>query len=51
MNDYCHVSHQIAVYCDEQEIYCELCGSSMVQEAGDDFLECDHCDHKQYLEE
>ncbi len=51
MNNYCHVSSQIAQHCDERETYCEICGSTMTQELGNDFLECDHCEHKQYLEE
>ena len=50
-NDFCYVSRQIAAHCDEHEVYCEICGSSMTQELGNDFLECDHCEHKQYLEE
>lgn len=51
MDNYCHVSNQIAAHCDERETYCEICGSTMTQELGNDFLECDQCEHKQYLEE
>ncbi len=49
-NDFCYVSSQIAAHCDEQETYCEICGSTMTQDIGDDFLECDNCEHKQFLE-
>ena len=49
-NDFCYVSSQIAAHCDEHETYCEICGSTMTQDIGNDFLECDNCEHKQFLE-
>ena len=49
-NDFCYVSGQIAAHCDEREAYCEICGSTMTQDIGDDFLGCDNCEHKQFLE-
>ena len=50
LNDYCHVSSQVSANCDERETYCEVCGSSMAQEHGEEFLVCDNCEHKQFLE-
>ena len=43
LNDYCHVSSQIAKHCDEHEVYCDDCGSAMLEELGDDFLTCQTC--------
>ena len=48
LNDYCHVSSQTAMHCDEREIYCEVCGGIMTQEHGEEFLICDDCEHKQW---
>ena len=51
LNGYCHVSSQVSAHCDERETYCEVCGSGMTQELGEEFLTCDDCHHIQWLEE
>ena len=47
----CHVSNQIAKHCDEEETYCEACGSTMTLEieSNHGLLVCDdreNCNHK-----
>jgi len=41
MNIYCHVSAQIAAHCDETEVLCPECGSTMTYIKDD--LTCDKC--------
>jgi hypothetical protein len=44
MNDYCHVSRQIAEYCDEPEPdYCEYCGMEMAEEDGELVCSVEEC--------
>lgn len=42
----CHVSNQIADYCNQEEVYCADCGGNMYVELGETTFTCSECNNE-----